>query len=272
MNWQETIHEKLARLRGELARIQDELIDAETELADQMADIRAFEAEFEARAGFLMTQLANLEAEVNDYLDRIQQRRNESVFGSQYRSADEQYRRTWQQPPKPAAPPPPPPPSADEQARLKKLYRQLARRFHPDLAANEADRLYRTEKMSGINDAYAARSLTELLVFAAEMETVTESAEVIPGQTETDMVQALEKEIRRCRRRIREIDLEMQNLHNRSSVELALERKMAQRNGRDLLAEITADLERKIARKTVERDMIKSQFDELNRGTEILGT
>jgi hypothetical protein len=45
-----------------------------------------------------------------------------------------------------------------------------------------------------------------------------------------------------------------------------------QRNGRDLLAEIIADLEKKIARKTVERDMIKSQFDELNRGTEILGT
>jgi uncharacterized protein (DUF342 family) len=86
------------------------------------------------------------------------------------------------------------------------------------------------------------------------------------------MVQVLEQEIRRCRRRIREIDLEMQNLHNRSSVELALERKMVQRNGRDLLTEIAADLEKKIARKTVERDMIKSQFDELNRGTEIPGT
>ena len=114
MNWQETIHEKLARLRAELARVQDDLIDAETELADQMADIRAFEAEFEARVGFLMSQLAVLEGQVNDYLDRIQQRRNESVFGSQYRSADEQFRRAWQQPAKPTATPPQPPPSADD--------------------------------------------------------------------------------------------------------------------------------------------------------------
>lgn len=125
--------------------------------------------------------------------------------------------------------------------------------------------------MSGINDAYAARSLTELLVFAAEMETGTAVSQPvhIPGQTESDMVQALEKEIRRCRRRIQEIGLEMRNLHNRASVELALERKMAQRNGRDLLAEIAADLEKKIARKTVERDMIKSQFDDLNRRTQM---
>jgi hypothetical protein len=269
MSWQETVHEKLARLRQELAQAQDELIDAETELADQMADIRTFEAEFEACVGFLMTRLADLEGQVNDFLDRIKQRRNESVFGSQYRSADEQYRRTWQQPAQPAEPPPPPP-SADEQAQLKKLYRKLARRFHPDLASSEADRLVRTEKMAAINDAYAARSLTELLIFAAEMETETEAAvpaAVRPGQTEADMIAALEKEIRRCQHRVREIDLEMQNLHNLASVELALERKMAQRNGRDLLAEIAADLERKIARKTVELDMIKSQFNNLNRDT-----
>ncbi len=267
MTWQsETIHEKLARLRATLAQAQDDLIDAETDLADRMADIRAFEAEFEARAGFMMTQLANLEAEVNDYLDRIKRRRNKQVFGSDYRSADEQFRRTWQQPVD-AAPAPPSPPSAATKAQIKKLYRQLARRFHPDLAADEADRAYRTEKMTAINDAYAARSLTELLVFAAEMETSPHRA-APRGQSETEMVEALEKEIRRCRRRVQEIDLEVKNLHNRASVELALEAKLARRQGRDLLAEIAADLERKIARKTAERDMIKSQFDGLNRQSE----
>ncbi|MCP4423544.1 MAG: J domain-containing protein [Chloroflexi bacterium] len=265
MAWQsETIYEKLTRLRAALAKAQDDLIDAETELADQMADIRAFEAEFEARAGFLMAQLADLEAEVDDYLDRIKQRRNKQVFGANYRSADEQFRRTWQRPRRPAPPPPPPPPSPDVQKQIKKLYRQLARRFHPDLAANEADRAYRTEKMTAINDAYAARSLTELMVFAAEMETAVPQSRSPRGQSEADMVKALEDEIRRCQRRLREIDLETKTLHTRSSVELMLEVKLVQRQGRDLLAEIAADLERKIARKTVERDMIKVQFDVLD--------
>ncbi len=268
MAWQfETIHEKLARLRAELAQVQDELIDAETDLADQMVDIRAFEAEFEARAGFLMTQLADLEAEVNDYLDRIQQRRNKQVFGSDYRSADEQYRRTWERPAQAKPAPPPPPPSPATQAQIKKLYRQLARRFHPDLAADESDRAYRTERMTAINDAYAARSLTELLVFTVEMEkTAVSRPSRQPGQTDADMIKALRDEIHRCHRRLREIDLERQTLHNRPSVEMALEAKLAQRRGRDLLAEIAADLEREIARKTVERDMIKSQFNNLDRG------
>ena len=271
MVWQsETIHEKLARLRAELAQVQDELIDAETDLADQMVDIRAFEAEFEARAGFLMTQLADLEAEVNDYLDRIQQRRNKGVFGSDYRSADEQFRRTWERPALAKPEPPPPPPSPATQAQIKKLYRQLARRFHPDLAAGESDRAYRTERMTAINDAYAARSLTELMMFAAEMErTAVSRPSRLPGQTDGDMIKALQDEIRRCRRRLRQIDLERQTLHNRASVEMALEAKLAQRQGRDLLAEIAADLEKKIARKTVERDMIQSQFNDLDRSSQI---
>ena len=269
MVWRsETIHEKLSRLRSELTQAQDALIDAETELADRMIDIRAFEAEFDARTGFLMDQLAALETRIDDYLDRIRRRRNESVFGVDYRSADEQYRRTWQRPSQPAAKPPPPP-GPVTQAQIKKLYRQLARRFHPDLAADENDRRYRTEKMSAINDAYAARSLAELMVFAAEMETAVPPPVAVPGQTEADMVKALQDEIGRVRRRLREIDLEMRNLHNRPSVELALEIKLAQRQGRDLMAEIVADLERKIARKTAERDMIRSQFAGLDENKNI---
>lgn len=270
MVWQsETTQEKLARLRRELAQAQEDLIDAEAALADQMVDIRAFEAEYEARTGYLVTLLAGLEAEVEDYLDRIRQRRNKALFGSEYRPADEQFRRTWQRPSKPAPEPPPPPPGPAAQAQIKKLYRQLARRYHPDLAVDEADRLVRTEKMTAVNDAYAARSLTELVMLAEEMETAAIRPPSARGQTEIDMIKALQDELARCRRRIQEIDLEMRTLHNRPIVELALEAKLARRQGRNLLAEMAADLKRKIARKTAERDMIKAQFDELDRGGEI---
>jgi hypothetical protein len=43
--------------------------------------------------------------------------------------------------------------------------------------------------------------------------------------------------------------------------------KLAKRQGRDLLGEMAADLEHKIARKTAERDFLKSQFDQLGPQT-----
>ncbi|MCA9973306.1 MAG: hypothetical protein KC425_23970, partial [Anaerolineales bacterium] len=85
------------------------------------------------------------------------------------------------------------------------------------------------------------------------------------AQTEAEMVRALEEELSRCRRRLRRIHLERQTLHTDPMVSLSLEVKLAQRQGRDLLAEMAAELDRKIARKQVERDMIKAQFENLQR-------
>jgi hypothetical protein len=77
------------------------------------------------------------------------------------------------------------------------------------------------------------------------------------------MVEALRDELARCRRRQREIEAELSRLHLRPGVELSLDVKLAWRQGRDLLAEMAADLEQRIARRTVERDFLKPQFDQL---------
>ncbi len=267
----ETTDEKLSRLRAALSRAQDDLIEAEAELADRLAEVHAFEYEFESKVGHLIDRLAALDKEVNHYLERIQQLRHERTFGAGYSSVEEQYRRAWEVPPESAAKPPPQPLPPASEAQIKSLYRRLARRFHPDLASDEADRAYRTDKMQAINDAYAARSMIELVALAEEMEHDPAGRSVVrAGQTEADMISALGNEIKRCQQRMNQIDLELRNLHNRPSVELSLEIKLARRQGRDMLAEMAAELERKIGRKTAERDMIKAQFDSLDRDRPII--
>ncbi|MBE2198276.1 MAG: J domain-containing protein [Anaerolinea sp.] len=268
MTWYETIDEKLARLRAELAQAQDELIEAEAELADQKADIAAFEYEYNARAGYLLDKLAALEDEVKHYLDRIKLLRNKRIFGTEHVPVEEQYRRVWQQPP-PPPPPPPQPSSPATEAQIKKLYRQLARRCHPDLGTTEADRAWRTQIMAAINDAYAARSMTELLAIARQVDAAQPDTAVPSGQTAAEMLQVLEAEIGRCRRRLREIDLEMTNLHQHHLVELMLEVKFARKRGRDVLGEMAQDLTRKVARKEAERDMLKTQFESMGLGGSI---
>jgi uncharacterized protein (DUF342 family) len=116
--------------------------------------------------------------------------------------------------------------------------------------------------MAAINDAYKAQSMVELLALAEELE-AHQSRQQAAAPLDQEMAQALQEEIDRCRRRLRSIDNELQNLPNRSMVDLALQVKLARREGRDLLAEMASELERKIARKTAERDMLRSQFNHL---------
>jgi chromosome segregation ATPase len=257
------MHEQLTRLRAELAEAHTNLIEAEAELADRLAEVNAFEFEFEARAGHLIDALEKLEEEIQWYTERIQTIRSKQIFGQAHTPVDQQYRRAWQAPPTSAPTPPPKPLDPASEAEIKRLYRQLARRFHPDLAVDEADRARRTEKMTAINDAYAARSLVELVALAETAEAIIDTGHARPGQTEAQLVQALQAELTRCQRRLREIEKELRNLRYRPSVELSIEVKLARGQGRDLLAEIAADYEQKVARKTAERDMLKAQFDQL---------
>ena len=261
----ETTQERLARSRDELAQVQEELFASEADLADRRAEVHAFEAILEARLGGLTDRLATLQSEIETYMERVERMRNETVFGTSHASVESQYRRTWHRPPTSASLPPREPPSPATEAQIKQLYRKLARRFHPDLAVDEAERLYRTEKMAAVNDAYAARSLAELLALEQESAgTPVLGGRSAPNRTEGQMVQALRDEIGRCRRRLREIVRELNDLDLRPSVQLQLEIKMARRQGRDILQEMETELKRKVARLEVERDLLKSQFEHLN--------
>jgi hypothetical protein len=258
--------ERLTQLRLAVEVARRELIEAEAELADRRADIEAFAFEYEAAVGVLLVQLERVDAEVKDYLDRIQQRRNEKTFGTSFSSVEEQYRKTWR-----STPTMPPPKkkvfvSENTEAQIKKLYRQLARRYHPDLAANEAERDFRTSRMTAVNDAYAARSLAELMALARELETKGQGEFASEQVAGVDLIKALEEELARCQRRLLQIDLEMQSLYTHHLVELSTEVKFGKQQGRDILAEMAAEVARQLARKTVERDMIKSQFDDLDTG------
>ena len=259
----ETTPQQLTRLRAALEQIQSDLIEAEAELTDRLAEVNAFEFEFEARVGHLYDKLEALEVEIERYMDRLQIMRHKQTFGYAHLPVDRQYQRAWQTPPTSAPTPPIQPPTPASEAEIRRLYRQLARRFHPDLAVDELDRARRTEKMAAINNAYAARSLTELIALAQEPDTVIQTGQPRFGPTEAQLVQVLQDELARCQRRLGEIERELRQLPQRPSVQLSLEVKLAHHWGRDLLGEMTAELEQKLARKTVERDMLKAQFDQL---------
>ena len=274
MDWVfETPEEQIGRLQTELAAAQEQLTVAEEELAEELAEVAIFEREFEARVGHLVDQLAYIEAELERYLERIQLKREDKTFGSGYIPVEEQYRQRWTPPPRSSKTPPkkkPPPPKPKliklEAKVMKKLYRTLTKKYHPDLAKDDEDRDFRTAMMVEVNEAYKTEDGTKLqaLVDDLDSQPLPPIKPVIePTLTSAEIIQKLKDDLYHTEHRLRKVHAELQSLPNKSSVRLSLEVKLARRRGRDLIAEMIDNLNKKIARKTVERDMIKAQFNNL---------
>lgn len=61
---------------------------------------------------------------------------------------------------------------ASEEAEAKRIYKDLARRCHPDLAVSDLDRRRREAMMQSVNEAYRARDIAELRSLYVQAEAV----------------------------------------------------------------------------------------------------
>jgi len=248
----------LTRLRADFKVGYDALVEAQSALADQQTEIDRIERRFGLRLGRLVERLEALEAEVDRYRQELQRRQNQEAYDAGYLPVEEQYRRAWYQPPmeEPAASEPTSP--LTDEKRIKRLYRQLARRYHPDLASDPGERAFRTERMAALNEAYEARSMIELIALGSDADTHT------PGeqgqQTTQQMITVLEEELVRLRRRHDKIKRQLETLHLHPAVRLSLDVKLARRSGRDLMGEMAANIKKKITIMQDERDRLKERL------------
>jgi len=74
---------------------------------------------------------------------------------------------------------------------------------------------------------------------------------------------ALRDRLQQIQRRLQEVGQEIRELTNSSTMQMNLDVKFAQRQGRDLLAEMAADVEKDLARKRVELDFLVVQLKQL---------
>jgi DNA repair exonuclease SbcCD ATPase subunit len=262
--------ERTRALQAVLDELRPQLIDAEAQLAERLAAISAFEYQVRVRLESLNRRLDSIQAEI-DELRRALRRYREIALewddvlprrektGEPWRfeesaAASGSYRyRGKAETPRPAL-------EGERLAALKQLYRRLARRFHPDLALDEIDRAYRTDLMMAINAAYAAGDLAKLEQLAHEPDSISR----LP-QTPEELATALSNEIDRCRRRLAEIAKELSMLERHDSARLMKRAERAAADGRDLLADLAADLRRRISEKMVERDVLETQLEDVER-------
>jgi curved DNA-binding protein CbpA len=132
---------------------------------------------------------------------------------------------------------------------VKKLYRQLAQKIHPDRAQDDADRAWRTELMAEANRAYRSGDHDALKgILAAWHESVrSETCSNTNNRTTRDARSALMRRVMRLRRRIAEIEAELNQIYGSRLYELFAAAKIARRQGRDLMQEMAEKLDGQIA-------------------------
>lgn len=270
-NWREQI----AELQALLEELRPQLIEAEAHLADRLAAISAFEYKVRARLEPLSHRLDALQAEIDVLRKELRRYQEGSLLWDEELPIANRAEQAWRFEESAAsagsyryrkqADAPRPALEGERLALLKQLYRRLARRFHPDLVLDEADRAYRTDMMMAINAAYAAGDLDALERLANEPDTIS-----YEPRSPEELVAALQREIDHCRRRLAEISTEMTTLERHDSSRLMKRVEKAAAVGRDLLAELAADLRLRISEKMVERDVLETQLDEVEReGVEV---
>lgn len=234
-----TAVDNAARLRAELELLTQELSELELELATAQAEIAAFTHRYSTLVGSRMSELDRLQAEIA--LRHARRAPKDPEMQQQAEAAQsraEQSRREQQRfadighEEAPAFRP-----SSD----VKKLYRQLAQKIHPDRARDEEDRNWRTQLMSEANRAYRSgdeSALHEILSLWQEGEGRAPAAKAAAAAPSGLMAQ-----VAGVRRRVAEIEAELNRLYGSRLYELFAAANMARRQGRDLLQEMADKLD-----------------------------
>ncbi len=171
--------------KGIIANLQNERDGLELTLTNFAVDLKS-------KVGTLRVELNRVKRQVAEYKRRLERMRENDMLDPEQveqevaaefaeqaqreRDAEEQAAREGQRidmhRPRPQL-------DAETEAEILRLYRELAKRFHPDRARTERDRTRRAEIMLRINVAYSDRDLLTLQAMAREAETTDPTATVL---------------------------------------------------------------------------------------------
>ena len=228
--------EELVAKREELARLEAQLADQELVLASLKAELAAFEGLYLRRVGVLYAELDEWNALLAELRAEQAGTPEAKAEASEARAqAEEAYSAAHGE----AAEVQPFSPTAD----LRKLYRDAAKRVHPDTATDETDRARRERLMKQVNAAYVAGDEDALRRILADLDT---SPDTVQGSgVGADLIRVL-RQLKQVRDRRAAIERELVALRGSEIALLQQDVEHARHENRDLLAEIAATVRGKI--------------------------
>ena len=168
--WQTPEEQELSRKLAELTTLKATLAQRELDLATLQAELHAFERRYLRTVGAGYAELDEIEAQIAEALARLNpEDKKAQQQASQSRSRAHESSQAAG--------------AVDAGAviefkpsdSLKRLYREIAKRIHPDLATDEKDRARRHKLMAEANRAYEEGDEARLQAILREWELSPES-------------------------------------------------------------------------------------------------
>lgn len=229
--------QEFAKKTAELAALKVELADRELTLSNFRAELAAFEGVYLRTVGSLYAELDNINAQ-------IAERIAEQVGSQQARQDAAEARRRAHESYSAAHGETAAVPEFSPTPELKSLYREVAKKVHPDLTSDPADRDIRDKMMAEANRAYARGDADALRRILEEYEG---SPDAVQGTgVAADLVRVIRK-ISQARKRLAQIEEAIAQLRASAMAELMAKTEEYKKHGRDLLEELAQGVRKRIA-------------------------
>lgn len=225
--------------QAELKKLESEFAQRQLDLETLRGELSAFEREYLRVVGVKLAELDEIEAEIAELLAKANPKDSEVRHKAEAareharnsadaaREASEGVKEREFKP-------------SDE---LKKLYREVAKQIHPDLANDESEKEKRHHLMAEASEAYRNGDIARLQQILKEWQ---HSPESVKGQgAGADLVRVIRKAAL-IRNRISLIDAEIQTLTSSDLYELKEQVFDAKKSGRNLLEEMASSVQKDI--------------------------
>ncbi|HWG59458.1 MAG TPA: hypothetical protein VN661_10475 [Candidatus Acidoferrales bacterium] len=233
---------ELERKREEQTALEGELAERELRAANLRAELGAFERQYLHQVGLRYAELDELKAQIAEKLAREQprnERAQEAARAARARAGETQSTAGEKSAEAPR--------SFQSSPEMKQLYRDVARKIHPDLTSDRDDRTRRQQLMAEANEAYERNDPARL---ANILEQYESSPEAVQGEGPGAELIRVIRRISQARGRLSEIEAELQDLLRSDLCQLKSRVDEAERDGRDVLQEMVAKVEEQIAQAT----------------------
>ena len=242
---------ELRRKKAELASLEQSLADNELLLSTYNGELHLFEKRYNRTVGTKYAELDEVKAKVLELAANFYP--NQREFQESAQSARERANESAGETQKI------PLPKEEKFAPtedLRKLYREVAKKIHPDLTTDLKERNRRHDLMARLNKAYDEQEEGKIRSILQEWEEGIHNEEALGVGAR--LVKTIRK-IAQARQRLDRIMLEIEQLQNSEMFKLKEKVDAAGKEGRDILAEMVSDIEEKI--ETIKTGIRSLAFD-----------